>query len=138
MTHHVKAEGSYCVAPPSLHASGRHYEWLDADAPPLVLDLGRLSAALRAIGAGRRDSAVPEGQRNEPGWVAKALTEGARTGERDEMTFKLACYIASKDIPPDIAEAILAPYAALCDQPWSESDTRAKVRSAYAMQTRNA
>lgn len=138
LTHHIKAEGSYCVAPPSLHASGRRYEWVDVDADPAILDLGRLRAALRAIGA--KDAgvrAVPEGQAPAENWVARSLADGARHGERDELTFKLACYFASKQIPFDITEQILVSFASHCEQPWGEYDVRAKVRSAYNMQERN-
>jgi hypothetical protein len=130
-THHIKAEGSYVVAPPSLHASGRHYEWV-ADVPPVQLDLIRLRAALAALSTtspARRDSE----QNHERGWAAQLLRDGAKLGERDDLTVSLAGYLV-RLLPYDATLAILELWAeARCAQvpdPWGPSDVESKLRSA--------
>ncbi|MFY9936156.1 MAG: bifunctional DNA primase/polymerase [Silvibacterium sp.] len=61
----ARATGGFVVCPPSVHATGRAYEWADpnvpiADAPPWLLEM------LAAVPALRRDAirVIPEGQRN--------------------------------------------------------------------------
>jgi hypothetical protein len=61
----LKGEGSYVVAPPSLHASGREYVWIHdgerADAPAWLLEAGQQR---RNGSAPPVEEAIPEGQRN--------------------------------------------------------------------------
>jgi hypothetical protein len=127
-THHIKAEGSYVVAPPSLHASGRRYEWL-ADVPPLALDLPRLRTALAALAPARAEHEP----NHDRGWAAQLLREGAKHGERDDLTFKLAAYLIHY-LPYDTALAVLELWAdARCAQtpdPWGPGDVEAKLQSA--------
>jgi bifunctional DNA primase/polymerase-like protein/AAA domain-containing protein/primase-like protein len=63
----VRADGGYVVVPPSIHPSGRRYEWLKLDVPPAPLP----DALLRAIlGAKKIEPGIeaaakfPRGQRN--------------------------------------------------------------------------
>lgn len=129
LTHHVKAEGSYVVAPPSVHASGREYAFRDASIAPLMLDPERLSAALKKLGARKPE---PEA-RNEQGWAAQLIRDGARKGERDDLTLKLAAYL-NHFLPYDTSLALLELWAGRCDSsegdPWGLSQVEAKLRSA--------
>lgn len=132
-THHIKAEGSYVVAPPSLHATGRRYEWL-ADVPPLTLDLPRLKAALAALGA-TSPSRTADEPNHDRGWAAQLIRDGAKHGERDDSTFKLASHLI-RYLPYDTTLAVLELWAqARCAQapdPWGPDDVEAKLRSAVS------
>jgi len=126
--HHVSAEGRMVVAPPSLHASGRTYAFLDPEAVPVVLDLERLRTALRRLGAKRPDP--EQGARKESGWAARYLDEGATVGQRDTRTFELANYLRHH-LPEDVTESILTMWAETrCDQPWGRNDVNRKIRAA--------
>ncbi len=127
--HHIKGEHSYCVAPPSQHASGRVYEWVDPDVPPIELDLPRLRSVLAKLGAKRKDETQPQ---NPPGWWAEAYRNGAKHGERDEVTYKMAGHLRYFGCPYEDVVEILALWAeSKCDQPWGRQDVEAKVRSAF-------
>jgi hypothetical protein len=61
----ARATGGFAVCPPSVHATGRVYEWADpnvpiADAPPWLLEMLAAPPMLRRD----PDGAIPEGQRN--------------------------------------------------------------------------
>lgn len=126
-THHIKAEGSMVVAPPSLHASGKYYRWANQQ-PMVELDLPRLRFALARIGAAPD---AGEGPKREPGWAALALREGAREGSRDDTTYLLAAHFAHYGLRQDVIEEVLTLWAETrCEQPWGREDVNAKVRSA--------
>ena len=129
-THHIKAEGSYVIAPPSVHVSGRVYRFLDPDAAPLAVDLPRLSASLRRLGQPERRPDTP----NSVGWAADLLRNGAKIGERDDSTFRLASYLRHF-LPDDSALAILELWAesrveSRPGDAWTEQDIISKFRSA--------
>jgi len=85
----VKCRSGYIVVTPSLHVSGRRYEWEDwsvpvADAPlQLIERIMSQQAANKGGGSGweaGRNVPAPEGYSYE-----RALESGARVGERDEF-----------------------------------------------------
>src|SRR5690606_26926342 len=68
----LKAAGGYVVAPPSLHASGRRYEWVPdypeepQPMPGWLLDLVQERARVNGNGtAPPAADIIPEGRRNE-------------------------------------------------------------------------
>lgn len=138
--HHIKGEGSYVIAPPSRHQSGRQYEFVE-DVPPVRLDLPRLYAAVAALDPA--SAVAPQGRRrgHDPAqqagadnhWVERAFREGAAHGERDDLTFRLACYLL-RHLPKDVTQAILELWAEYrCEQRpdrWGPDDIAAKIRSA--------
>lgn len=110
----VRGDGGYVVAPPSWHASGARYDWIDSTKPvaPLpdwLLELlmklpdppGETRPPLRAVGG------LADGQR----WLAMAL-ERAVEGNRNDTGFWLACQLRDDGMGQEAAESLMADYAA--------------------------
>jgi hypothetical protein len=112
----IKAEGGYVVAPPSLHPSGRNYEFIDPDAGIAELPVWILNLLHREDKASEstRESVIPEGTRNN------TLTSIAgqlryRGAERAEIQAELRAINAEQCDPPlaeDEVDAIAKSIAA--------------------------
>jgi len=91
----LKGAGGYVVAPPSIHASGRHYVWLDRGRtlPPAP------AWALPA-NSGRRRGAPPSE------WAAIAR-RGADAGERNRTAARLAGHLLARDVHPFVTLELL-------------------------------
>ncbi|HLI78147.1 MAG TPA: bifunctional DNA primase/polymerase, partial [Acidobacteriaceae bacterium] len=77
----LRGDGGYVVAPPSLHPSGRRYEWAlsPQDAPPSEMPAWLLEMA---TGPG-------EAPKDEPDWIDRAW-QGFSEGQRNEAAARLA------------------------------------------------
>lgn len=136
----VKGDGGYVVVPPSLHASGSRYEWMegpDVELPPLPDWLGEALKQAAKHGEhptpppGRVFSSTPELERRAVAYLA--AMPPAISGQRGHD----ACYAAATavvhgfGIPPDRAfELLLEHYNPGCEPPWSEKELRHKVEDA--------
>lgn len=82
----IRGEGGFVVAPPSMHISGRRYEW-EASSHPEDVPISDLPSSLSSkLSAPRNRS-----KRNDPGWVGEAL-KGVSEGQRNDVAAKLAGY----------------------------------------------
>ncbi len=114
----VRGDGSFVVAPPSLHASGRRYKWIPERAPgevglaPLPPWLIEMLQAPSVTPSGSEDGApIPEGERNS------ALASLAGSMRRRGMTEE------------EILTALLAVNKNRCAPPLDESEVEAIARS---------
>lgn len=119
----VRGDGGYIVAAPSMHISGRKYEWEISSGPtevPLVAVPPWLLKAIATTNDG-------PGERVD---TATALA-GVPLGSRDESLFRLACKLRRADVPRDIAERLILDAASNCTPPFPPDEAVAKVESAY-------
>lgn len=116
----LKTKGGYVILPPSLHASGRRYEWETDHAPgeaqtvemPRWIAEARHAANSRPASTAQNDGKIPQGQRNS-------------------TLHKLASSMRSKGFTEDaILVALLADNQARCEPPLPEKEVRTIARSA--------
>ena len=117
----VRSKGGYIVAPPSLHVSGRRYEWEVGCAPGEMKPAPLPDVFKRLMQNGQRPS-VDVGE----------VLAGVPEGQRDTELFRVACKLRRANVPQDMAEQLVLEAAANCTPPFSEREARAKVANAYA------
>lgn len=106
----LKATGGYVIAPPSLHASGRHYVWHPArtldDAPLADLPDWALGTTGRLHGT------------TAPGEWASIVRYGAKHGERNVTTARLAGHrLTRRSLDPAVALALIETWDAQRNRP---------------------
>lgn len=113
-----RGDGGYVVAPPSIHSTGRVYEW----AKPINGHLRELPQEFIALlSAPAQVSKAP--------FDTKAALSGLPEGQRDQGLFKLAAKLRGADVPYEIALELCEQAAANCVPPFR--DARRKVDQAY-------
>lgn len=111
----------YVVAPPSIHASGAAYEWIQRPDT-----LPEAPQALLTLLAQRRPSAAAVGGQEK--WVVEAM-QGAGDGLRDNTCTRLAGYFLKKKMPDDIVRETLYVFADRCRPPMDHKDVDRVVTS---------
>lgn len=105
----IRGDGGYIVAAPSVHASGKKYQWLDGaeliDAPQWLVDLAQKTAPARKVTGPVGDS-IPDGQRDD------TLTSLAGSMRRRGMGVE------------EIYAALLVTNENRCDPPLPTDDVR--------------
>lgn len=97
----LRGHGSYVVAPPSIHPSGKLYTWLDPPNGDLPTVPGTITADRQVAGAGDRPvrESVPHGERHSH--LKDLAVRLVRSGITDA---------------PGIERALVAEYIAVCDK----------------------
>ncbi len=81
----IRAEGGQVVAPPSIHPSGRQYEW-EASSRPEDVPLADMTEWLLDL--------IEHPPRSDGLHLQEVIPEGAR----NDSLFRLACWLRSKDL----------------------------------------
>lgn len=117
----TKNDGGLVTAPPSIHESGRAYEWVESlnirrvPLPPVPLKyinaVAKEQETRYPLSVGNRDIAFTE-------------------GHRDDTLFHSAYTLIKGGMTPENAEKILLHLAEGCDPPFPKKEALIKVRSA--------
>lgn len=111
----LRGPGSYVVAAPSIHVTGRTYAWRK----PLE-NMGDAPAWLTSRGPLAHEKLAPAD------WL-----EGVAKGQRDTELFSFAARCRYFGFPYEDAERWVLEKAAKCAPPFPENDARLKVQAAY-------
>lgn len=116
----VRGDGGIVLAPPSLHESGKRYEWIIspeeselADCPQWLLDMF---------------DEADEGR--EPMDIQETFS-GISEGKRDETLFRLAAKMRYHDFPVEVTMTAIEEAAKRMQPPFPAKDARAKVTWTY-------
>lgn len=129
----IRAEAGQVVAPPSLHASGNRYAWVDRAAQIAVLPewLYRLATWEAPL------PQAPSPQRAEPLIVDRARAylmriPGAISGSGGHAQTLLAAehMVRGFQLDDGAAMSLLCEWNRMCSPPWSERELQHKIREA--------
>ncbi len=123
----LRADGGYVVAPPSLHPSGRRYEWITTGRRPSEATPTLLQFILPKELNGDTASTEP--------WLADAL-QGVGEGARDDTCARLAGYFLSKGLPEDVVLQQLRNWNDKNTPPMEEKDLLKTLKSVQRTRAR--
>ena len=110
----LRADGGFIVLPPTIHSSGRRYEWVSEGVP------GRFPVALLDL------RSQPKVQSD--GWITEAL-RGVSEGGRNDACARLAGYFFKKGMTYDIVESLLLDWNERNDPPMPTKEVRTTIKS---------
>lgn len=110
----LRADGGFLVLPPTMHQSGRRYEWVKRG-PLGVFPIGLLDLQSRPTTQGE-------------GWITEAL-RGVSEGGRNDACARLAGYFFKKGLNSDIVEALLMEWNEKNDPPMPVHEVRTTIKS---------
>lgn len=125
----LRGPGSYVVAAPSVHASGRVYDW--------GVPLSQVEIAPAWL-----EEVAQQSGGSEPGERApvdfELVLSGLPEGQRKWELYRAASKLRAADVPLDLAIMLARQAAANCSPPLPEKEAERKVREAYAKYPPNA
>lgn len=115
----IRSDGGYIVAPPSVHESGRSYQWeYDPDEYEIA---GADDTVINLVRSGKTKLSIK----------AAAINEELREGSRNDTLYRLACSLQSKGFDDEmILETITAVNNKQCRPPLSDNEIVKVVNSA--------
>jgi hypothetical protein len=125
----LKGPGGYIMLAPSLHPSGKVYEW----AVPLS-QIEVAPAWLEEVGRQSGGTTVGERAPVDFSLVMAGMSEGQRKWE----LYRAASKLRAADVPLDLAIMLAQQAAANCRPPLEAKEAERKVREAYAKHPPNA
>jgi len=117
----LRSGAGYVLLPPSLHASGKRYEWCD-DAEAIPMPDDAMAEALK--------SSSKEGAKER---VARALSgERIGPGERHAALLTVAGSLAGRNVPADVAQQLVQAWNVThCDPPKDEAEIANMITYVY-------
>lgn len=122
----VRCDGSYIVAPPSIHPNGNRYEWQDhPDDTPIATATGPVYDFLDHI---QRNGGVDETRKDNGKF---RLPDSIKHGERDKTLFRYAAHLrAIGRSDAEILNTVMGANFTRCDPPMDSKDVQRIVKSA--------
>lgn len=102
----IRGDGGYVVVPPSIHASGRKYQWVKGEGETPVYS--RMDTAWTRETRENNSGPRPAFVRNEKGWIEEALKSLA-PGNRDLPITRIVGKLHREGWQPGDIKALLAP-----------------------------
>jgi hypothetical protein len=127
----ARADGGYILLAPSLHVSGKRYQWLSGEPPdfkslPSMPDW--LLSAMKTPTVERVDGTLEwNGERLD----VVQFEEGVPEGRRNDQLFRLACSLRGKGLAQEIAKLTVLAAAARCQPPLDEAEAVQLVERAW-------
>ena len=122
----VRSDGSYIVAPPSVHENGRRYEWQDSpEDTPIATANGNVYDFLDHVqrNGGHDETRKPNGKFKLPDEI--------KQGGRDNTLYRYACHLrAIGRSDEEITASVAGVNAMRCKPPMPAEDIERIVRSA--------
>ena len=123
----IRCDGSYIVAPPSVHPNGRRYEWQDSPHDmPIFTANGAVYDFLDYV---QRNGGVDEDGKKPNGKFS--LPEVIEKGKRDNVLYRYACHLRAIGRSDDeITLAVSGANATRCKPPMDATDIERICKSA--------